>query len=105
MINVSTSGQVLFQWCCEIRLVENFFYPLSEEKVEDQQRKKDKRQQRIEWLLPLGRKLWAKNLYSSQIISDLSSEAQELFKVSRATAREYAHDAYRLLQEEAPQNQ
>ena len=86
-------------------MAENLFYPLSEERVEDQQRRKDRRQQRIQWLLPLGRKLWVKNLYPSQIISDLSSEAQELFKVSRATARENAHAAYQFLQAEASQPQ
>lgn len=84
-------------------MTEDSFYPLSAERVEDQERRKEKREERIEWLLPLGRKLWAKNLYHSQIISDLAGEAQELFKVSRETAREYAHAAYRILQSEASQ--
>jgi hypothetical protein len=84
---------------------ENLFYPLSEERVEDQQKKKGKREGRIEWLLPLGRKLWAENLFPSQIISDLAREAQDLFNVSEETAREYAHAAYRLLQAEASRPQ
>lgn len=84
-------------------MTEDSFYPLTAERGEDQERIKEKREERIEWLLPLGRKLWAKNLYPSQIVSDLASEAQELFKVSRETAREYAHAAYRILQSEASQ--
>ena len=86
-------------------MTQDFFNPLSDERVEDQQRKKDKRVRRIQWLLPLGRKLWAENLYPTQIISDLAGEAQELFNVSAETAREYAHAAYRLLQAEASEPQ
>ena len=53
-------------------MTQDFFNPLSDEREEDQQRKKDKRVRRIQWLLPLGRKLWAENLYPMQIISDLA---------------------------------
>lgn len=86
-------------------MTEDSFYPLSAERVEIQERRKEKREERIEWLLPLGRKLWAENLYPSQIVFDLAYEAQELFKVSRETAREYARAAYRILQSEASQPQ
>ena len=105
MIDALTTVEVLFREAVRQKLTENSFYPLSEEKVEDLKRKRDKRQQRIEWLLPLGRKLWSENLFPSQIVSDLASEAQELFGISRETAREYAHAAYRLLQTEASQPQ
>jgi hypothetical protein len=85
---------------------ENFFYPLTEDKGEDQKEtKKNKREERIQWLLPLGRRLWAENLFPTQIISDLASQAQDLFRVSRGTAREYANAAYRLLQAELSHTQ
>jgi hypothetical protein len=72
--------------------------PLSYEREEP---KMDKREERVEWLLPLARRLWKEKLFPQQIVSDLASEAQKLFNVSRSTAEGYAHAAYRLLEAES----